>query len=557
MSSITEAVPNVLKQLPASHHGPGGAVAILEDGNVLGQHVWGYADIDQRIPMTPETMMPICSITKQMVCMCLKALERQLQSQLGGDDDQVQSHLEAHFREVCPDNLDSFAGASRPSLRQLCDNQSGLRDYWALTTLWGARPDGVFSLPEAGEKMLERSGAPHFPPGTQYSYANTNFHILARVIERCSSGCSPSGNKPLGEWLREQVFTPAAMASACLHPDHASLPGDCVGYEGDAARGYIAAVNRIHWSGDAGVVASLADMIAYEKFLHRSQADETSIYREMALPPTFADGTPAPYGYGLQHVVVAGVPTVGHGGALRGYRLHRRHVPSRKLSVIVMFNHEANAEMAAQDILARLLKKDEVLRSVSHSVTLSAQTWPGSYWDEEACLAIEVKHRPDPGDIVVTYAGEPDTLVPVRPDRAESRTTLATLEEGRLRLDWPQANRHITAHRLVRSPTQADGKAFAGTYACSELDSTFHCAESGGQLYGYFDGFLGRGPVHFMRYLGECKNGPVWALACPRGMDAPAPGDWSLCFTRNEDQSVSGVTVSCWLARRAVFARRS
>ncbi|RAL17729.1 beta-lactamase/transpeptidase-like protein [Aspergillus homomorphus CBS 101889] len=553
MCLTQQVVQNVLNQLPSIYRGPGGAVAVLEDGKLLSQHVWGYADIDQRIPMTPETPMPICSITKQMVCMCLRTLERQLLPKLGSEA-QVQSDLESHFREVWPGDIGS--SSDRPTLRQLCDNQSGLRDYWALTTLWGARPEGLFPLPEAGEKMLERLGAPHFPPGWQYAYANTNFHILARVIERFASSYSRE-DKSLAELLNEHVFTPAKMTSARLHSDNASLPGPCVGYEGDEARGFIAAVNRIQWSGDAGVVASLTDMIAYEKFLHHSWADETSIYRDMARPPKFVDGVPAAYSYGLEHVVVAGVPTVGHSGAVRGFRLNRSHVPSRKLSVVVMFNHEADAEDAAQHILARLLNGEEEPQPAPCSVELASQDWAGYYWDQEACLAIEVKARLDTGGVVITYAGEPDVLVPVRPDRAESRTTTATLDGDHLHLDWPQANRHVTARRLVSCPTRLAGKALVGKYVCDALDSTFHCVESGGLLYGYFDGFLGQGPVHFMRYLGECQHGTVWALTCPRGMDAPAPGDWTLCFEHTEDKSIPKVIVSCWLARKAVFSRCS
>ena len=61
----------------------------------------------------------------------------------------------------------------------------------------------------------------------------------------------------------------------------------------------------------------------------------------------FSDGSPASYGFGLVHEKVAGLAATGHGGALRGFRLQRLHIPARRLSVVVLFNHEGDAHAAA------------------------------------------------------------------------------------------------------------------------------------------------------------------------------------------------------------------
>jgi D-aminopeptidase len=57
--------------LPLRHQGPGGAVAVLRDGEVLVRHAWGFADVAKRLPFTPQTMSLICSITKQFTCSLL------------------------------------------------------------------------------------------------------------------------------------------------------------------------------------------------------------------------------------------------------------------------------------------------------------------------------------------------------------------------------------------------------------------------------------------------------------------------------------------------------
>lgn len=79
----------------------------------------------------------------------------------------------------------------------------------------------------------------------------------------------------------------------------------------------------------------------------------------------------------------------------------------------------------------------------------------------------------------------------------------------------------------------------------------FHCSGTDGMLYGSFDGFFGKGPIHLMRALAE----DVFALACPRAMDSSPPGDWTIVARRDASGKISAVTVGCWLARKLDFVR--
>src|SRR5579875_3346376 len=67
----TAALDHLLAELPQRHPGPGGAVAVLREGEVLARHAWGWADAERRIPFTPRTMSLICSISKQFTCALL------------------------------------------------------------------------------------------------------------------------------------------------------------------------------------------------------------------------------------------------------------------------------------------------------------------------------------------------------------------------------------------------------------------------------------------------------------------------------------------------------
>ena len=60
--------------LPARFQGPGGVAAVISKGQVVARRAWGFSDLDEQRPMTPDTRLPICSISKQFTCAAMLAV---------------------------------------------------------------------------------------------------------------------------------------------------------------------------------------------------------------------------------------------------------------------------------------------------------------------------------------------------------------------------------------------------------------------------------------------------------------------------------------------------
>ncbi|HTN97564.1 MAG TPA: D-aminopeptidase, partial [Nordella sp.] len=358
------AMPDIdraIADLATQFKGPGGAVAVVKDGAVIARHGWGFADLGQRLPFSPTTLFPICSISKQFTCALLL------------DSFADPAVLDAALHARLP-----LLEDAPPSILHLCHNQSGFRDYWALTVLCGATPEGQFR-PEDAASLIGRTRTLHFPAGTQYSYSNGNFRLVSDLLEEKTK-------RDFGELLRERILAPAGMATARLNPETSRLPGGVVGYEGNESFGFIPAVNNIHWTGDAGIVASLDDMIAWERFVDRTRDDTQGLYRRLSVRPTFADGRAASYGFGLAFMESNGVALTGHGGALRGFRSQRLHAAAERLSVVVLLNHEASAREAAFRVLRAALGQAEPARK---DVAYDPR-WTGAYHDKATGLLLDI-----------------------------------------------------------------------------------------------------------------------------------------------------------------------
>jgi D-aminopeptidase len=503
--------------IPRRYPGPGGAIAVLRNGETLLRHSWGWANAERRLPFTPGTLFRMCSVTKQFTC--------------------------ALVLDAFPDpaELDTDVIARLPNLTQpqptalhLCHNQSGLRDYWAVAMLHGAPVESPFGDAEA-ETVIAGTRTLHFTPGTRYSYVNHNFRLLSDILQQRTG-------QSFAALLRDRIFNRVGMGTALLAADTRALPDGTEGYEGTQATGFRVAENRVIWTGDAGLGASLDDMIAWERHIDATRDDPNSLYGRLCKPVTYTDGSPADYGFGLNRRPVFGRPATGHGGALRGWRSHRMYLPAERLSVVVLFNHLADAHEAALDLLAATLEEDRP----RPGGTLPAPDWLGAWIDPDTQLSARADHTAD-GRIRLRF-GHSAEVLDLQPDGSAGTAATRLYRDGdTLRMHRPQEHWSTLLHPLRGEPTPD----VTGRYHCAELNTELTVTDAGGTLYGAFSGFLGQGRMELLDPIGP----NIWALPCPRALDHTPPGDWTLAFRRNASGAVTGVTIGCWLARALDYVR--
>ncbi len=514
------ALDRAILELPKRFPGPGGVVAVVKDGTPIVRHAWGFANLETRQTFSNTTLMPVCSITKQFTCATMLSLTPD-----PAELDKLTSAL-----------LPRLAG-DKPSARDLANNQSGIRDYWALTVLCGASPEGGFRAEDA-VTLLGLTRSLHFKPGTAYSYSNGNFRLLALALQR-HTGVA------FGDLVMKHVVEPAGLATATFDEDTGALPGGAAGYEGSAATGWRVGLNRIHWSGDAGLTMSIDDLVAWERFIDRTRDDADGLYNRLSVPPRFTDGSPASYGLGLARRQRWGRAMTGHGGAIRGWRLQRFWVPSARLSVDVAFNHESDSHEAAMQVLAAALGESA---APTRSNPAEAKRFIGTWMDANLGLLLDVTVQQD-GAILASYDGGAEVLSVGEDGIARGLDMTLSPLSGGLRLQRPSD----AIDSLVTRVNAGDNSSLelAGRYHLDELGSDLEISNAGGSWFAGFKGFLGSGPLMPLAPVGD----DIWRLNCMRSLDAPAPGVWTLTVQRTTNGAISGVRVGCWLARSMVFRR--
>lgn len=201
MAAASAAARDYFLDRMASEHIPGLAVAVLRGPSLMWSQGYGWADIARRMPMTPDTIQNIGSVSKTFTATAIMQL---LEAGRLGLDDNVNRHL--GFEVVHP------AYRSIPiTIRHLLTHQSAITDGPAYDQNY-ACGDPQLSLEEWLRAYLTPNGRFHdatrnfheWAPGSRFAYANVPFGLLGHVVERLS-GLS------FADYCRQRIFAPLGM----------------------------------------------------------------------------------------------------------------------------------------------------------------------------------------------------------------------------------------------------------------------------------------------------------------------------------------------------------
>jgi len=189
------------------HHIPGAAVSVVKDGTLFFTKGYGYADLENKIPVDPEqTIFSIGSVGKLFTWTAVMQLVEQGKLDLDAD---VNTYLDFHIPDTYPQPI---------TLKHLLTHTAGFEDLWFEVFAWNA--DEVMPV---GEWLASHIPARVNPPGEVAAYSNYGANLAGYIVARVSG-------QPYEQYLQDHIFDPLGMersrANLPLPPDlrsHAAL----------------------------------------------------------------------------------------------------------------------------------------------------------------------------------------------------------------------------------------------------------------------------------------------------------------------------------------------
>lgn len=314
-ANAAEVLEATLDEQPS---GPGMLVGVITRNGLLESRPAGFAALDSVEPLSDSTAFYLASVSKQFTAACI----------LLASNDGCFS-LDDRLRVFLPE-LPEWA--DDVGVEHLLSHSAGLPDYGELIEASGRSILEPFG-DELILEVLTATDGPTFEPGSQVSYSNTGYVLLAMVV-RSATGLS------LRDFAAERVFGPLAMVDTRYRDDHRErIPQLADGHVvvDDRVVRFQSCFDRV---GDGGVISTLADWAIWESTLLARREPWFSLSERLAAPFVLRDGSVSSWRAGVVVEEVAGETAILTGGTGFGYRAFSARLPVAAFSICCLSNLE-------------------------------------------------------------------------------------------------------------------------------------------------------------------------------------------------------------------------
>lgn len=293
----------IVRAALAEQNLPGLSVAVGAGGDIVWAEGFGWADLEKRVPVSPEVLFRIGTASKALTSAAVGLLLEKGRLDL---DDVIQTRVPEFPEKEWP-----------VTLRQMMGHLAGIRndggDEGPLLSARCERP--VEGLKAFAERSLL------FEPGTQYRYSSYGWILVSAAVEAAA-------DEPFSTFMRKQIFEPLGMDHTRADSATEPVPNRATAYfprfAADPRYG-LHLMRYIDYSCYAGASAFLStpsDLVRFAMAINSGKLLQPATVQLLQTPQRLASGQETGYGLGwdLETVSVAGehTSTVGHDGESLG-----------------------------------------------------------------------------------------------------------------------------------------------------------------------------------------------------------------------------------------------
>ena len=398
-----QLVRAMAKQLITTANLPGLSVAISRNGQVILAEGFGYADIERKRPITPDTRFRTASVSKVITVTALAKLVEEGRLDL---DAPIQKYVPSYPTKAWP-----------MTARQLAGHLSGMPHYSDADRI---EPRFYPSVTDALGVFAHESLK--FEPGTAYSYSTHGFTLLSAAMEGAAG-------QPFLDYVQRAVLDPLGMRSTA--PDLRARPHPAMATIYRSQNDRLSRVEKpedasYKWAG-GGLTSTPTDLLRlangyFDGFLKPETV--SMMWTSQRLASGKETGVGLAWRNGRD---MAGHRTIEHAGSMEGVRVVVCIFPEERLVISLMTNREwpSSIEETAHTLAFPFLTNDSTRAQLTgtHAITVETTTSAGkrtrqgtvTFADGRGTLRIDPQ-APDSAAYALFYLGRGDAYALVRHD---------------------------------------------------------------------------------------------------------------------------------------------
>ncbi len=308
-----------------------GSLLVAYKDQIIFQEEYGFMDPINKLRLQPHTSFELASVSKQFTAAAILMLAEENCIDI---NQSVKQYIpEFKFEEV--------------SIRHLLKHSSGLWDYMYLTEAFWKNTTAPINE-DVVQLISKYQNSLNFRPGTRFNYNNSNYVVLAALIEKVS-GISYEN------FIEERIFD-----QLCLNDSYVGIANRKHTYVADAfmgyGRGYVSLPASFHNQalGDKGIYASSTDLFRWFTALKNGDLLTKENVDLMFNQDEFDDFK---YGMGFRtKYSESQEQIIYHNGIWDGYRNGLTYLPKDDLVIILLSNTQNRNKKYLQKYLIHKTK---------------------------------------------------------------------------------------------------------------------------------------------------------------------------------------------------------
>jgi len=305
LSKLDEKIPAWLEEFIV----PGAAIALIDDGKVIFQKGYGYADVKNNVTVNSKTGFNIGSISKTVAAWGVMKLVEEGKIEL---DSPVEKYLTRwHLPETVYDN-------NKVTVRRLLSHTAGLSLHgypgWSSSD----------TLPTIEQSLSGKNNGPRdvrliMEPGTKWKYSGGGFTILQLIIEEVTG-------QEFADYMQTEILNPLGMINSSYTIDKKILSKSSLEHN---SYGEVIPFELFTAEAAAGLHTTIEDFAVFAQAslnISNSAGTQQSILKKITLelmtsPAPISDGKYG-LGYSVDSIPNSSEVLVGHGGANTGWHAY-------------------------------------------------------------------------------------------------------------------------------------------------------------------------------------------------------------------------------------------
>ena len=362
---------------------PGITVAVVRAADTLVLKGYGLADIENNVPVSPQSVFRIGSLTKQFTAAAVMKLVQE-----------GKIRLDATIADYLPD----YQGAARAvTIHQLLTHTGGIPNYTSFGPRFWDR--SRLDLTHAEMIALWAADSLRFAPGSRMEYSNSGYYMLGVILEKVTG-------QPYGDYLRTTQWQPIGLTQTYYCGQREIIPHRAQGYDVQGGVAYNTRPISMNTPGAAGALCSTPrDLVKWTRALVSGRVVTPESYTRMTALTSLSDGTTSAYGYGLSRARLGDVPSIQHSGGINGFGAFLAHYPEQDITIAIVANGPTNTGMLHQRIARIVLGIPETVIADRPTTPEQRARYIGNY-DLAPALPLQVRISEQGGRLFAQATGQ-------------------------------------------------------------------------------------------------------------------------------------------------------